>query len=344
MLNVVDCHAEGESGKVVVGGVGDVPGETMFDKRVYLEQNLDQLRELLLFEPRGAVWHNANIVLPSNNPRASLGYVILESTEYPAMSGSNTMCVATVLLETGMLPMVEPVTELVLESPAGLIRVHCECRDGKVLRAKLFNQPAFVYHSQVGIDVPGIGRLDRRRRLRWHDLCPGRSGRRGVRSYTPTKPAPCAKSVNKSKPLPPSNFRSNIRSTPTFRASRKPPSPGPSCATPTPTATKYLRSKNAVIVSPGRVDRSPCGTGTSARLAVLHDRGDIAPGELFRHESLIGSSFDARVEELTTVGNYPAIVPSVSGRSWITSFNQLVLDPSDPFPHGYTPSDTWMSH
>ena len=159
MINVVDCHAEGESGKVVVGGIGDVPGDTMFDKRVYLQDNLDQLRELLLFEPRGAVWHNANIVLPSNNPQASLGYVILESTEYPVMSGSNTMCVATVLLETGMLPIHEPVTELVLESPAGLIRVHCECRDGKVIRAKLYNQPAFVYHLDAQIEVHGLGSL-----------------------------------------------------------------------------------------------------------------------------------------------------------------------------------------
>jgi len=159
MLNVVDCHAEGESGKVVVGGVGDVPGHTMFDKRGYLQQNLDQLRELLLFEPRGAVWHNANIILPSNNPEASLGYVILESTEYPVMSGSNTMCVATVLLETGILPLHEPLTQLVLESPAGLIRVHCECRDGKVIRAKLYNQPAFVYYLDEQIDVPGLGPL-----------------------------------------------------------------------------------------------------------------------------------------------------------------------------------------
>src|SRR6476620_4958304 len=146
MLNVVDCHAEGESGKVVVGGVGDIPGHTMFDKRGYLQQNLDQLRELLLFEPRGAVWHNANIVLPSNNPEASLGYVILESTEYPAMSGSNTMCVATVLLETGMLPMQEPVTELVLESPAGLIHLRCACANGKVTKVEFTNQPAFANH------------------------------------------------------------------------------------------------------------------------------------------------------------------------------------------------------
>src|SRR6478735_6476782 len=153
VLNVVNCHAEGE------GGIGDVPGQTMFDKRVYLEENLDQIRKLILFEPRGAAVQNANIILPSNHPEASLGYVILESTEYPAMSGSNTMCVATVLLETGMLPMTEPVTELVLASPAGLIRVHCECRDGKVLRAKLYNQPAFVYHQREQVDVPTIGQL-----------------------------------------------------------------------------------------------------------------------------------------------------------------------------------------
>ena len=343
MLNVVDCHAEGESGKVVVGGVGDVPGETMFDKRVYLEQNLDQLRELLLFEPRGAVWHNANIVLPSNNPRASLGYVILESTEYPAMSGSNTMCVATVLLETGMLPMVEPVTELVLESPAGLIRVHCECRGGKVLRAKLFNQPAFVYHSQVGIDVPGIGRL-------MVDVAYG-----GM-TYVLVEAADVGFALHPDEARSLCEVGQQIKTAaaqqlqvehpinPDIPGITQTAFTGPLLRDTDADGNEYLRSKNAVIVSPGRVDRSPCGTGTSARLAVLHARGDIAPGQLFRHESLIGSSFDARVEELTTVGNYPAIVPSVSGRSWITSFNQLVLDPSDPFPHGYTPSDTWMSH
>src|SRR6478736_8889581 len=155
MLNVVDCHAEGESGKVVVGGVGDVPGHTMFDKRGYLQQNLDQLRELLLFEPRGAVWHNANIILPSNNPEASLGYVILESTEYPVMSGSNTMCVTTALLETGMIPMVEPITEIVLEAPAGLIRLRCTCENGKVTSVEFENQPAFAYKVGVPLELEG---------------------------------------------------------------------------------------------------------------------------------------------------------------------------------------------
>ncbi|MEK0086232.1 proline racemase family protein, partial [Geminicoccaceae bacterium SYSU G07066] len=127
VLSVVDCHAEGESGKVIIGGVGQVPGKSMFDKRLYLETYMDDIRKMVLFEPRGAVWHNANIILPSNHPDADMGYVILETTEYPAMSGSNTMCVATILLETGTLPMKEPVTELTLESPAGLIKVRSKC-------------------------------------------------------------------------------------------------------------------------------------------------------------------------------------------------------------------------
>lgn len=156
-LSVVDAHAEGESGKVVTGGISQVPGHTMFDKREYFQTHLDQPRKLPLMEPRGAVWHNANVVLPSNHPDADMGYLILESTEYPAMSGSNTMCVATVLLETGMLPMTEPTTRLVLQSPAGLIGIASDCRDGKVLRVRLTNQPAFAYHLDAVIHVDGLG-------------------------------------------------------------------------------------------------------------------------------------------------------------------------------------------
>jgi len=341
MLNVVDCHAEGESGKVVVGGIGNVPGQTMFDKRVYFEQHLDQLRELLLFEPRGAVWHNANIVLPSSHREAAMGYVILESTEYPAMSGSNTMCVATVLLETGMVPMQEPLTELVLESPAGLIRVECECRDGKVIRTKLYNQPAFAYYLDVTIDVPGLGAL----RV---DVAYGGMTYVLVNAadvgfdLDPDEARALCEMGQRIKVAAAEQLTVEHPTNPDIPGITQTAFTGPLRRDSDEQGQSMLRSRNAVIVSPGRVDRSPCGTGTSARLAVLHARGDIEPGQLFRHESLIGSTFDARVEETTTIGDYPAIVPSVSGRSWITSFNQLVLDPADPFPHGYTPSDTWM--
>src|SRR5260370_25467073 len=157
MLNVVECRVGGEVGRVVPGGMGDVPGETIFEKKIYLEQPLDALRKLLLFEPRGGMVHSANFVLPSRHPEARLGYVIAESTEYPAMSGSNTICTATVLLETGMIPMTEPVTELILEAPAGLIRLRCECRDGKVTGVRFTNRPAFAYHLDAKIEVEGLG-------------------------------------------------------------------------------------------------------------------------------------------------------------------------------------------
>ena len=342
MLNVVDAHAEGESGKVVVGGIGPVPGDTMFDKMLHFSANLDHLRKLLLCEPRGAVWHNANVVLPSNNPEADFGYIILESTEYPAMSGSNTMCVATVLLETGMLPMTEPVTRLVLESPAGLIQIEAACANGKVERVKLVNQPAFVYHQDAKIDVPGLGKvtvdiayggmtfafveaasvgvsLDVSQEAALYDL-----GQRIKKA--------AAEQLEVSHPLDP--LIPGITNT-SFT--------GPLVREKGPDGEEMLSSLNAVVVSPGRLDRSPCGTGTSARLALLHARGEIKPGQLFRHESIIGSQFDARIESTTTVGPNHAVVPAISGRAWITSINQLVLDPSDPFPEGFVVGKPWKA-
>src|SRR6187200_2848032 len=158
-ITVVDCHAEGESGQVVVGGVPPITGDTVFDKRRYLQNHADDLRRMILFEPRGSVHHNANVLVPSNDPRAQMGYIILESMEYPAMSGSNTICVATVLLETGILPMSEPTTELVLEAPAGLIHLRCACANGKVTKVEFTNQPAFANHLDRTIEVEGVGSL-----------------------------------------------------------------------------------------------------------------------------------------------------------------------------------------
>ena len=342
MLNVVDAHAEGESGKVVVGGVGPVPGETMFDKMLHFSEHLDHLRKLLLCEPRGAVWHNANVVLPSNNPAADYGYIILESTEYPAMSGSNTMCVATVLLETGMLPMTEPVTRLVLESPAGLIRIEAACADGKVERVKLVNQPAFVYHQDAKIDVPGLGKIS-------VDIAYG-----GM-TYAIVDAASVGVALNVSQEAALYDLGQRIKKAAAEQLNvRHPLNPmipgitntsftGPITHEEGPESEAMLRSTNAVIVSPGRLDRSPCGTGTSARLALLHARGELKAGQLFRHESIIGSQFDARIEGITTVGPHQAVIPAISGRAWITSINQLVLDPSDPFPEGFVMGKPWKA-
>ena len=337
-VTVVDCHAEGESGQVVVGGVIDVPGQTAFDKRVYLETQMDDLRRLILFEPRGAPHHNANVLLPSNHPDAQMAYVILESTEYPAMSGSNTMCVATVLLETGILPMREPVTELTLEAPAGLIKATCHCQNGKVERVSFVNQPAFVYHLEQVVDVDGIGRIP-------VDIAYG-----GM-TYAVVDAAPLGFKIDPAEARELCELGQRIKRAAAEQIHvshpENPAIPGITqtlFAGPLTRDGEALRARNAVIVSPGRVDRSPCGTGTSARLAVLRAKGLIAVGQQFVHESIIGSTFHSSVRETTTVGPYPAVIPEVSGRAWITGLYQMGLDPSDPFPHGFTVSDTWLGH
>lgn len=336
-FNVVDTHAAGEVGRVVTGGIGDVPGATVFDKRVYLEQNRDQLRHLLLYEPRGSVVQNANIIVPATHPDASFGYIILESTEYPAMSGSNTICVATVLLETGMVTMVEPVTTLTLESPAGLIEVECQCRDGKVERVKFINQPAFAYTLDTDIQVPGLGALN-------VDIAYG-----GM-TYVLVEAADVGMSLLPAEAKQLCELGQQIK---TAAAEQIPVEHPENPAIPGITQTLFcgplrheaeaIKSRNAVVVSPGRIDRSPCGTGTSARLAVLHAKGEMSQGELFCHESIIGTTFDSRIEGTSRIGPYDAVIPSVAGQAWITAMGITGLDPTDPFDHGYQLSDTWLT-
>ena len=331
VVNVVYCHAEGEVGNVVTGGVGDVPGATVFEKRLYLEREMDDLRKLLLFEPRGAVVHNANIIVPATHPDAQLGYVILEATEYPAMSGSNTMCVATVLLETGMLPMTEPVTRLTLESPAGLITVECTCRDGKVLRVRFTNQPAFVYHLQAPVDVAGIGSV-------MVDVAYG-----GM-TYALVDASALGFGLEPDEARDLCVLGQHIKAAADEQLVAVHPE-NPLIAG--ITQTEFMgpvrmvdgiqRARNAVIVSPGRVDRSPCGTGTSARLAVMSAKGQIRPGEDFVHESIIGTTFDSRIESTTRTGPFASVVTSVAGQAWITAMSQVGLDPTDPLSHWLHP-------
>jgi proline racemase len=332
-LTVVGCHTGGEVGDVVVGGLGKVSGSTMFEKRLYLEEHLDQIRRLLLFPPRGSVIRSVNFVLPSTNPDAEFGYVIAETTEYPAMSGSNTICTATVLLETGMIPMVEPETHLVLESPAGLISLTCECLDGKVTSVRFVNQPAFVYQLDQVVEVPGYGsvRVD----VAWGGMAYAlvQASDLGF-SLEPAEAAELCRVGQLVKSAAAEQIPTVHPLEPRYAGITQTEFTGPLRR-----EEGVLVSQNAVIVSPGRIDRSPCGTGTSARLAVLHARGQIEVGETFVHESLIGSRYLGRIESLTEVGDLPAVVPSIAGAAHITSIAQVGLDPSDPFPLGYELAD-----
>ena len=332
VLHCVDAHAEGEPSRIVVGGVLDVPGTTMLEKMQWLEAEGDELRKLLLFEPRGSAPLSLDLVLPSAHPEADAGFLIMESYSYEGMSGSNTINTATVILETGIVPMTEPVTSLVLEAPAGLVRVTADCRDGRCERVTFENVPSFA----------------RRSTRRWRCRGSARSG-----STSPT----AARSARSSTPR-----RSATRSSRRRRASWPTSASGSGPAVdaqleiahPVEPALSTMSfivftaapraggdARNATVVAPGRLDRSATGTATSARLAVLAARGLIGDGEDFVNESVIGTHFVGRIVGRTQVGGVEAIVPAISGRAWITGTHQFVLDPDDPFPEGFRLSDTW---
>lgn len=345
VIEAVDAHAAGEPGRVIVGGVEAVPGATMFEAMTWLQANRDDVRLRMLREPRGYPVSCCNLVLPSANPEASAGYVIMEQVEYPGMSGSNTICVATVLLETGRLPMTEPVTELTLEAPAGLIRIRAECRDGKVTAVTFRNVPAFATHLDTPVEVPQLGTVK-------VDVAYG-----GM-FYVIADAEPFGLG------LTPDEGADIVRITEMIKAAAAeqlpvvhPDQPGFTGITigqlSGPPHDPANDARNAVTVSTGSfdwdrpatwtgaIDRSPCGTGTCAKLATLAARGRLGVGDTFRHEGILGTVFTGRVAEATTIGEYPAIVPTITGQAWITGFASYVLDPTDPFPDGFTVGDIW---
>jgi proline racemase len=337
VLTVVKCHTGGEVNNVVTGGLGVIPGATVLEKRNHFAAESDGLRKLLLFEPRGGVSHCVNFVVPSTHPEADMGYIIAEATEYPAMSGSNTICTATVLLETGILPMQEPVTEIVLEAPAGLIRLRCSCEDGKVTSVEFTNQPAFVYELDVHVELEGVGTVSTD--IAW-----------GGMTYAVTEAEALGFSLDPSEARELCELGQSLKAAaaeqvvvahpehPEFAGVTQTEFTGPL----TRTADGTLTAKNAVVVSPGRLDRSPCGTGTSARLAIMQARGQITVGEKFIHRSILDSEYTGRIAGVTNVGSYPAVIPVVAGQAWITELSQVGLEPTDPFPQGFTLADTWI--
>ncbi|KAJ5184771.1 Proline racemase [Penicillium cf. griseofulvum] len=334
-LSVVGCHAEGEVGDVITGGVLDVPGSTMYDKLVHFLNEKDDIRQLLLNEPRGRCSMNTNLILPPCDPRADAGFLIMESEEYAPMSGSNTICTTTVLLETGMVPMKEPITELTLDTAAGLVTVKAECEAGKCKNVAFDNVPAFVFKLDYQVLVPGLGEVSVD--IAWggmmYVLVDAASVGLKIESRYSTQLVEIGERIKRAvqasyTPVHPENPRIKGVSILGFTE-------------PLTQEDGYKAATNTVVVSPGRFDRSPCGTGTCARLAVLHSRGQLAEGEIFKHRSIIGTEFTSHIRGITQVGGYQAVLPTVAGRAWITSFKQIVLDSSDPFPKGFRVGDQW---
>ena len=308
------------------------PGDTVFEQMQALARD-DSLRRLLLREPRGSVAVHANLIVPSKRDDCVAGYIIMEPTEYPAMSGSNTICVATVLLETGMVEMHEPETALRLEAPAGVVEVTARCSDGKCVSVEFANVPCFAEHLDAQLEVDGLGTLtvDVAFGGMWYAIADAH-----VLGFA----------------LEPSEARELSLVGERIRVAAREQLP---CAHPDNPAIAGVSlvqiaepwrgvgavSKNAVVVAPGRLDRSATGTGLSARMATLHARGQMRAGDAMTHASVIGSTFDGRIVSETTVGGRAAIVPAIRGSAWLTGITQVLLDPTDPYPEGYLLSDTW---
>lgn len=333
VIHIVSCHAEGEVGDVIVGGVLPPPGNTIWEQSRFIAKDLS-LSDLVLNEPRGGVFRHVNLLVPPKTPEATMGWIIMEPADTPPMSGSNSICVSTVLLDSGIVPMTEPITYMTLEPPAGLIEVEAECKDGKAERIHVRNVPSFADKLDANIEVPGHGTITA-------DTAYGGDSFAIVDAYQ----LGFAIKPDEAKDLVELGMKITRAANEQlgFRHPEQDWSHISFCqfAAPVVRQGDLLRGANAVVVRPGKIDRSPCGTGCSARMAVLHAKGEMRAGDRFIGSSIIGTEFHCRIHSELTIGGRPGISPIISGRAWITGIHQVMVDPADPFPTGYRLSDTW---
>lgn len=335
-IHIVSCHAEGEVGDVIVGGVAPPPGDTLWEQRNWIAKD-QTLRNFVLNEPRGGVFRHVNLLVPPKHPDAQMGWIIMEPEDTPPMSGSNSICVATVLLDSGIIPMSEPMTEMVLEAPGGLIRVRAECRGGKAQSITVQNLPSFVGEVGIMLDVPRTGEL-------MVDTAYGGD------SFVVVDAESLGFNLDATEAGHLAELGVRITDAANDQLSFHHPENAEwdhfsFClfAGPLERKDNQLHTKAAVSIQPGKMDRSPTGTALSARMALLHGSGQMKVGETITAQSIIGSEFHGKISETTMVGDRQAIVPEITGRAWITGTHQHMLDPEDPWPEGYRLTDTWPS-
>ena len=332
-LTVVGCHAEGEIGDVVTGGLLPPAGATMFEKMQTMRRDHDGVRRFLLCEPRGHVGRHVNILVPPTRADCQAGVIIMEPTEYVPMSGSNLICTVTVLLETGILAMSEPETVVTVDTPAGPVRATAQCRDGKCVSVRFENVASFVDRLDATLELAGRGTIQ-------VDI--GYGGMFYAMFDATTLGFAIAPDEARDLAVLGEEIRLAARAQLSVVHPENPEIAGVSIVQlHRPFLGPGIPTRNTCIVAPGRSDRSPTGTGTCARMAVLHARGQMRVGETLVHESIIGSRFLGRIVGETTIKGRPAILPTLEGRAWITGLHTYLLDPDDPYPEGYVLGDTW---
>ncbi|MEU3372833.1 proline racemase family protein [Streptomyces sp. NPDC006660] len=326
VYHAVDSHTEGMPTRVITGGLGVVPGATMAERRRYFMEHLDHIRTLLMYEPRGHAAMSGAILQPPTRSDADFGVLYIEVSGLLPMCGHGTIGVATVLVETGMVPVTEPVTTVRLDTPAGLVSVDVRVEDGAAKSVTLTNVPAFCAALDRKVEVPGLGTVT-------YDLAYGGNFYAFVELDALGLPFDRSRKGEL--------LAAGLDIMAAINAAYAPVHP----ENPEITGVKHVylaapgsdatRSRHAMAIHPGWFDRSPCGTGTSARMAQLHARGALPLHRDFTNESFIGTEFTGRLVDRAAVGPYPAVVPQVTGRAWITGTAQYFLDPDDPFPAGF---------
>lgn len=330
-LQLVDVHCEGEVGKVITGGVLDMPGETMLDKMNHINEVDDSLRRFVTQEPRGCLQMSVNLLLPPARADADAGLIILQSDKAHPMSGSNCICVVTALLELGMVRMEEPMTQVRIDTPAGLVTAQADCVDGRCKSVTLDMVPAFVDSLDRLVEVPSLGTI----RL---DIAFG-----GV-FYALVDAEQIGIDISPANAHTLADMGTAIKRV----INREIDVVHPELSSIQGVAYVMFRHRLAdnlyqtcTTLPPGRVDRSPCGTGSSANLATLYERGLVRKGDRLVSRSIIGGEFQVELRDIDSIAGRPAVLPSVTGRAWVYGFHQLGIDPDDPLGNGFTLSDTW---
>ncbi|WMJ78174.1 MULTISPECIES: proline racemase [unclassified Sedimentibacter] len=323
----IDSHTMGEPTRVIVGGVPSIKGATMPEKKKYLEDHMDYIRTSIMHEPRG---HNdmfGSIITQPTSDKADIGIIFMDGGGYLNMCGHGSIGAATVVVENGMVPMVEPVTEINLEAPAGIVKAKVFVECGKVKEVSITNVPAFLYKRDVKINVPEIGEIILdisfggsffailNAKQLGLEIIPANADK--LKNIGMVIRDVVNKEIKVQHPTLP-----HINTVDLVEIYDEPTNP-------------EATYKNVVVFGDGQVDRSPCGTGTSAKMATLYAKGKLKLGEPFVYESIIGTLFRGRVLETTKVGDLDAIVPEITGSAYITGYSNYVIDDSDPVRHGF---------